>query len=176
MHLADRSCSALNSAQPELFVERGGTTERRTEQMQMVAFPATDALARGGMYMTELSDVDPDVFIRGAIEAGARAGVEALDPDQRLVFLISEVEVLCDMEGIDTFLDRYRPRWMAETATAFAAIGATQIAAALGAITLDTPPDDPLLDRANELIVNRAGYDYEAIRRAIEGRLAGRIV
>ena len=79
------------------------------------------------------------------------------------------------MEGIDAFLDRYRPLWIAETATAFAAIGATQIAAALGAITLDTSPDDPLLDRANELIQNRAGYDYEAIRRIVQRRLAGRL-
>lgn len=141
----------------------------------MVKFPATEALARGGMYMTRLSDVDPDEFIRGAIEAGARDGVEALDPDQRLVFLISEAEMMCDGDGIDSFLDRYRPLWMAETTTAFAAIGATQIAEALGAITLDTSPDDPLLDRANELISERAGYDYEAIRRVIEGRLAGRI-
>ena len=125
--------------------------------------------------MTGPSDFDPDVFIEAAIDAGFRDGLEALDPDQRLVFLISQAEVLCDMEGIDSFLDYYRPRWMPETAAAFAAIGATQIAAALGAITLDTPPDDPLLDRANEFIVNRAGYDYEAIRRVIEGRLTGRI-
>ena len=136
---------------PNSIAGRGPGTH---EQTQMLEFPATDALARGGMCMAGVSDTDPDAFISAAIETGARDGVEALDADQRLVFLISEAEVLCDKDGIDTFLDHYRPRWLADTAAAFAAVGATEIAAALGAITLDAQPDDPLLDRANELITS----------------------
>ena len=76
------------------------------------------------------------------------------------------------MEGIDSFLDRYFPRWMEETAAAFAEVGAAEIAVALRAIYSDTIRDDPLLDRANDLITSRTGYDYEAIRQAVERRLA----
>ena len=88
--------------------------------------------------------------------------------------LISEAEVRCDKDGIDFFLDCYRPNWIQETARAFAAVGAAEIAAALGAITLDTLPDDPLLDRANKLITSRSGYDYDAIRKVVEQRIAMR--
>jgi hypothetical protein len=89
-------------------------------------------------------------------------GIGALDADQRLVYLISEPEVLCDMEGIDAFLGRYFPKWMEEASAAFAEVGATGIAVAL------------LRDRANNLITSRAGYNYEAIRQAVERRLAKR--
>jgi hypothetical protein len=109
-----------------------------------------------------------------AIAVGARDGIEALDADQRLVYLISEAEVLCDIDGIDAFIDHYFPQWMEETAAAFAEVGAADIAAGLRAITADTARDDPLLDRVNELITRRAGYDYEAIRQVVEQRLAGR--
>jgi|SRR5580704_7841659 hypothetical protein len=102
-------------------------------------------------------------------------GIGALDADQRLVYLIAEAEALCDMEGIDAFLNYYFPDWMEETAAAFAEVGAAEIAGALrGAIDADTIRDDRLLDRANELITGRAGYDYETIRQAVERRLAKR--
>jgi len=124
-----------------------------------------------------LRNADPDAFINMALEAGSRAlrdrrGIGALDADQRLVYLISEAEVLCDMEGIDSFLDRYFPQWMEETAAAFAEVGAAEIAVALRAIDADTIRDDTLLDRANDLITSRTGYGYVAIRQAVERRLA----
>jgi hypothetical protein len=124
------------------------------------------------MHMSQSTEVGPDAFINAAIEAGVRNGVEALDANERLIFLISEAEAHCDEDGIDSFLDRYRPNWIQETARAFAAVGAVEISAALGAITLDTLPDDPLLDRANELITSRSGYDYDAIRKVVEQRCA----
>ena len=126
-----------------------------------------------------MRSADPDAFIDAALEAGSRAlrdgrGLGALDADQRLVYLISQAEVLCDMEGIDAFLDLYFPQWMEETAAAFAEVGATEIAVALRAIDADTTRDDPILYRANNLITSRTGYDYEAIRQAVERRLAKR--
>ncbi len=45
--------------------------------------------------------MNPEAFINAAIAAGERDGVAALDPDQRLVYLIAEAECLADMEGID---------------------------------------------------------------------------
>jgi hypothetical protein len=53
--------------------------------------------------------MNPDAFIGTAIEVASRNGIGALDANQRLVYLISEAEVLCDMEGIDAFLGRYFP-------------------------------------------------------------------
>ena len=111
-----------------------------------------------------------DEFIQVAIDLGARNGVASLDPDQRMVFLISEAEVDCSMNGIDTFLNRYCPDWMEETSAAFEAVGAAEIAQHLRAITAETPRDDQILDRVNELITSCTGYNYDAIRCVIEQR------
>jgi hypothetical protein len=111
--------------------------------------------------------MSPDEFIAEAIAAGERDGVAALNAGQRLVFLISEAEVLSDMEGVDAFLRRYAPMWLSECAAGFEAVGATEIAAGFRTLPPDVRADSPLLDRLNELITNRTGYDYEAIRRAV---------
>jgi hypothetical protein len=63
---------------------------------------------------------------------------------------------------------------MEEASAAFAEVGATRIAVALRAIAADTISDNVLRDRANNLITSRAGYNYEAIRQAVERRLAER--
>jgi hypothetical protein len=115
----------------------------------------------------------PEEFINEAIATGQRHGMAALDADQRFVYLIAEAECLCDMEGIDSFLDRYAPSWLAETAAAFEAVGAAEIATELRAVPLDVAVGDRRLDRLNELITERAGYDYEAIRRAVAERRTG---
>jgi hypothetical protein len=125
-----------------------------------------------------MREADADAFIETAIEAGSRTAeggreIGALDADQRLVYLISEAEVLCDMDGIPAFIDRYYPQWMEEAAAAFAEVGAAEIATGLRAIAADVG-NDPLLDRVNALITSRAGYDYETIRKAVERRLAKR--
>jgi hypothetical protein len=123
-----------------------------------------------GKGIAQLRDADPGALINTAIEVGSREGISALDADQRLVYLISEAEVFCDMEGIDAFLDRYFPQWMEETAAAFAELGAAEIATGLRAIAANTVRNDSLLGRVNELITSRAGYDYETIRKAVERR------
>ena len=121
-----------------------------------------------------MREADPGAFVDTAIEVGSRDGIGALDADQRLVYLISEAEVLCDINGIDNFLDLYFPQWKEETAAAFAEVGAAEIAIGLRAITAETLRDDPLLDRVNDLIRGRAGYDYETIRKVVGERLAKR--
>jgi hypothetical protein len=127
-----------------------------------------------GKRIAQLRDADSDAFINTAIEVGSRDGIGALDADQRLVYLISEAEVFCDMEGIDAFLDRCSPQWLEETAAAFAEVGAGEIAMGLRAIATNTVRDDSLFGRVNDLITSRAGYDYETIRKAVERRLAKR--
>ena len=114
-----------------------------------------------------------DAFIEDAIATGARLGLSALEADQRMVFLIAEAECLCDMECIDSFLDKYSPSWLPEAALAFEAVGAIEIAAELRAVPLDIVNDDPRLDRLNALITARAGYDYGAIKRTVARRRVG---
>ena len=61
---------------------------------------------------------------------------------------------------------------IAECAAAFREIGATDIAEALQEIVLAAPlRRESSLSRADTLLKNLAGYDYEAIRTAVERRL-----
>jgi hypothetical protein len=116
----------------------------------------------------------PDEFIDRAIAAGERLGVAALDTNQRLVYLIAEAESLSDMEGVDSFLKRYTPKYLHEAAAAFEAVGAAEIARELLAVPQDASVGDPRLDRLNALITSRAGYDFDAVRGAVAERLAKR--
>jgi hypothetical protein len=115
-----------------------------------------------------------DEFISDAIAAGQKNGMNALDAEQRLVWLISEAEVLCDMEGIDAFLDRYSLEWLPDSAAAFDAVGAHEIAMCLHTIQAGSAVNDQLLDRLGNLITSRAGYDYDAICRVVEQRHSAR--
>jgi len=116
----------------------------------------------------------PEAFIDAAIAAGERDGIAALAPDRRLVYLIAEAECLCDMEGIDAFLTRYAPAWLSEAAAAFEALGAAAIAAELRTGPAAALVGDPRLDRLNELVRARAGYDSESLRRLVAERLTNR--
>ena|SRR6266566_5630849 len=101
------------------------------------------------------------------LKRGANHGLDSLTPAERKVWLISEAEVLCDMEGIDSFLDRYSGSVL-EAADAFAAAGAAQIAESLRAIHTRLPArPDELLDRANALVTARTGYDYDSVLRLV---------
>lgn len=116
-----------------------------------------------------------DQFIDEAISTGQREGAATMDVSQRWIWLISEAEVFCDVEGVDSFFDKYAQRWILETADAFELVGATKIAAELRSVPLDAPVGDPRLDRLNSLITRRAGYSYESIRRVVEDRLQARV-
>jgi hypothetical protein len=109
-----------------------------------------------------------EAFIAEAIARGSGEGLPALNGVARMVFLIAEAEVLCDMEGIDTFVDRYGGSGVSELAGAYSAIGANAIASVLQEIA-NSMPDLPdfLLSRANDQITSRLGYTYEDIVRAV---------
>ncbi|HEY1172343.1 MAG TPA: hypothetical protein VGH19_13330 [Verrucomicrobiae bacterium] len=110
----------------------------------------------------------PDHIIDFAIRLGAYAGMDSLLPADRDVWLISEAEVYCDMEGIDSFLDQYDADTVRLTAQAFDAIGAEQIATALKNVhgALPSRPAE-LLNLAGDLISLRSGYSYENIREYV---------
>jgi hypothetical protein len=114
-----------------------------------------------------------DEFIKDAIDRGASVPLADLSPIERFVFLISEAEVYCDMEGIDSLLDRYSAAELGEYARAFAEVGASAIAAGLAAVVSGLPGcDEKMLDHVNRLITDREGYGYEGIRDAVARRLS----
>ncbi len=113
--------------------------------------------------------MSPDDFIKDVLSKPDQ-DVKALDSNQRLVWLISEAEVMCDMDGIDSFLRRYS-NWLPETETAFRDVGAREIADGYEAIRETATSDESKLDELNEFITERQGYDYESIRRVIQQRL-----
>lgn len=110
-----------------------------------------------------------DAFISLSIERGVKEGVGALSEKERVVFLISEAEVSCDMEGIDTLLDHIEEKKLFGVGEAFAAIGATEIARGLKKIEAALPfRDEEALTHANDLITSRSGYSYDAIKHYVE--------
>jgi len=114
--------------------------------------------------------MDTKEAINRAIEKGQAEGLSSLSDAERAVFLISEAEVHCDMDGIDSLLNRYSQETLADCANAFRAVGGSAIAEALSAIVAAWPDrPDGLLSRANELITGRCGYDCEAIAQWIKG-------
>jgi hypothetical protein len=70
----------------------------------------------------------------------------------RWVFLISEAEVDCDKDGIDSFVDRYGARGLTDLGCAYESIGAAELAAVARRIANSIPSaNDVDLDRMNEL-------------------------
>ena len=111
----------------------------------------------------------PDEFINDSIERGALDGLADLNRDRSWIFLISEAEAYCDMEGIDSFIDKYGAAGVLQCAEAFRIIGASDIADGLISVSGSLPDvSEILLSDVNSLITERAGYDYEAIRRVAQ--------
>jgi len=117
-----------------------------------------------------LVEMNAEQIINRAINRGQTEGLSSLSSAERVVFLISEAEVHCDMDGIDSLLDQYPRETLADCARAFRAVGASDIADTSSAIVTAWPnrPDE-LLCQVNELITGRCRYDYEAIAQWIEG-------
>lgn len=115
----------------------------------------------------------PKQFIENAIDQGSRESLQTLNELQKLVFLISEAEVCCDMEGIDSFLDQYDMDEILLTYEAFRSVGALEIAEGLKKLSVLLPTrDEDQLSYINQLITDRVGYDYEAIESTIVARMA----
>jgi hypothetical protein len=114
----------------------------------------------------------PEDFIEKAIDRGVREGLFSLDPVEQAIFAVSEAEVYCDMEGIDSLLDRYGGKSTELFASAFSAVGAVEIAETLRAMAAAGVAErDKLLTRANELITARSQYSYESIRAFVERQI-----
>ncbi len=113
-------------------------------------------------------------FINAAIDKGIAQGLDSLTALEQEVFLISEAEVSCDMDGIDSFFDKYAPAHIALAARTFGNVGAVEIAKALMSLVKAHPrrPEEPMV-RANELITDRFGYSFESLERHVEVTTGG---
>ena len=114
--------------------------------------------------------MDADTFIAAAIAAGETSGLGALGSLQQIVFAVSEAEVTCDIDGMDNLIHRYGAGSLPLFGRAYAEIGAAEIAEALRELAM-SPVSAPLVSRANSLISNRTGYDYETIRTYVAARI-----
>ena len=113
--------------------------------------------------------MDAKRFIDEAITLGSQSGLSGLDPLQRKVFLISEAEVCCDMDGFDSFINSYEPAMLLEAAEAFSAVGASATGAGLQEIAQSLPSaSEELIEHVNTLICKRSGYDFDSIVRYVE--------
>ena len=118
---------------------------------------------------------DPAAAIDRAIARGVAEGLWGLEPEERLAYVISEAEICCDMNGIDSFVDAYGARGVDALADAYHVVGATDLAAILREIYAALPEaPDHLLSSVNALITSRAGYSYDDIARAVVSLRAGR--
>ena len=116
--------------------------------------------------------MDAAAFINYAIDRGSSMGLVELAGLEREVFLVSEAEVLCDLDGIDSFVDRYESSGLREAAAAFRQIGATDIAAGMEAMAASLPTvSEDLWDQVTRLVTARAGYDFESIERYVSAKL-----
>jgi hypothetical protein len=115
-----------------------------------------------------------DDFIQNAIDDGEQRGADALEPLQRAICLVSELEVRCDKDGVDAFLDCYVASDLRMAAGLLRAAGATAIADGLVEIAENLPhPDDSLLSRVNDLVSARSGYNYDSLACTVADQLAG---
>jgi hypothetical protein len=114
-----------------------------------------------------------DDFIVRSINHGQGRDVSSLSTLQKAIFLLSQLEVICDMDGIDSFLDIYDASDLRSVAEFLRAIKANELANGLFQIADNLPhPPDSLLSYVNDLVSVRAGYDYDAIARVVAQRLA----
>jgi hypothetical protein len=79
---------------------------------------AKDAPQASRSQHTRCFHMNIEGFIDEVIKLGSQSGLSALNPIQRKVFLISEAEVSCDINGIDSFIDRYESSILLEAAEA----------------------------------------------------------
>lgn len=108
-------------------------------------------------------------FISESIARGARNGLQSLTGTARIVFLISEVEVYCCRDGIDSVVDLIERKGLTGASEAFAAIEADAIAEGFRKIESMLPDrDETLLDRVNALVTDHEGWSYDSIKRYVE--------
>jgi hypothetical protein len=112
---------------------------------------------------------DLDLYFANAIQEKGLGG----HPIRRAIFLVSELETLCDMEGVDSFLSRYADAQdLRLLAGLLRSAGAAPLAAALSRAADSLPnPSEPLLDEINLLVTSRSGYDFESLASAVRSAM-----
>ncbi|MCL2310715.1 MAG: hypothetical protein FWC42_10725 [Proteobacteria bacterium] len=125
---------------------------------------------RNALMLEGKGKMDADTFINEALVIGQKRGLHALQPVQQVIFAVSEAEVTCDMDGIDSLIEHYGAESLPLFERAYAAIGALEIADALKRLIM-FPASEEFLERVNSLITERRGYGYESIRAYVAARI-----
>ena len=87
---------------------------------------------------------DVELFIKNAIRDEGQSG----RPLERAIFLLSELEILCDMEGIDYFIARYSDENIKSISGLLREAGAIELSEALDELQGTLPnPAEALLER-----------------------------
>jgi len=127
------------------------------------------ALLTGSYRASLIRTLDVLMDIDNAVSAGDKDGIESLSKLQSMIYIIAETEIWCDMDGIDTFIDKYGKDGPLKAADAYLAVGASEIATGLGAIASKLPnADEATLDKTNSFITVRYNYNYESIKKYVE--------
>jgi len=109
-----------------------------------------------------------DKYIEEAVTVGDKNGIESLSELQKNIYIIAEAEISCDMDGIDSFIEKYNKKGVLEASVAYSLIGAIDIAKGLKEIAKALPnPSETVLERTNSFITERYNYSYESIKNYV---------
>lgn len=109
--------------------------------------------------------MDIDEYIEEAIHSSLN--MKQADDIQSMIWTISELEAACDMDGINSFMDRYGSDGLKMAIRAYGFIGATDLSKALKNLSLNTK-DESNLKQCNNYVTSRMGYDYDMIYNAVQ--------
>lgn len=109
--------------------------------------------------------MDFDTTINKIIDKGESFGLDGMIAYERIIYLISEAEVYCDMEGIDSFVDHYKEDGIKELIEGYRKIGANELSETFSnLINAEAHEKGEILDELNEMITSRKGYNSGSIK------------
>ena len=114
-----------------------------------------------------------EAFIARAIDHGYAGGTAALSDVEREIFLIAELEVCCDKDGIDSFIEVHGLTALSVCSHVLSKLGAIELSRVLDAVVASGGVEDGSLDLANRLVTDRCSYDYEKLEAYFGPKIEG---
>ncbi|TLX73739.1 hypothetical protein E9993_14875 [Labilibacter sediminis] len=116
--------------------------------------------------------MDFDLLINNIVDKGESLGIDGMVGYERIIFLISEAEVYCDMEGIDSFIDNYNNENLLELVEGYKKIGALELSKGfINLINSQKEEKDAILEQLNDMITSRQGYNYDSIKEWLSSEI-----
>ena len=108
--------------------------------------------------------MNPEKYINDALKRGNYLPLDHLGPKEKIIFLISEAELCCDMDGIDSLFEKYNESFYEDFRKSFSSIGASQIGQLFDDLkSANHEARETILEELNNLITSRHGYSHESI-------------